>query len=394
MNRLFKTVLAAWTCLFAGSPSFSTDAMGVKSMGTDFAFNLFRAQTKGKNENVLISPFSAHSALCMTLNGAAGKTLEQMSSALGTTPDGVEQLNRTNGEIRAQLTDNKDVKLEIANAIYADKSTPFKKSFIDLCQAKYDAAVHDEDFGSPETVKKINAWCNEKTHGKITEILQKLTKQEKMVLLNAIYFKGAWQNKFDKNATRDDRFTTENGEKTPISMMHSRGHLSYFKGSDFASISLPYAGGKQQMYIFLPSESTGIAALEGQFTKQNWTKWIASYKPTNITLSLPKFKIEYSTELKPALMAIGMHNAFDPTADFTKMIEKSAWISRVLQKTYMDVSEEGTEAAAVTAVVMAPRAMSAAPKVEIEFRVDKPFILALVDQPTGEILFLGAVAKP
>jgi serine protease inhibitor len=366
----------------------------MQSTSTDFALKLFGDQAKDKSKNVLVSPFSAYFALSMTLNGAAGKTREQMAQVLGTTADQVDRLNERNAEVMKALTANDKVQLEIANAIYSDAGASFKKEFIEKCQRIYSAEAHTADFQNPDTVKQINAWCDQKTHGKIKEILKKLSSNEKMVLLNAIYFKGTWQHQFEKSATQDDQFTALGGDKSPIKMMHQSGKSMYFEGSNFQSVSLPYAGEKQRMYIFLPEQGLDMATFEAEFTKDNWSHWKKSYRAAQVNLSLPKFKIEFSTELTSTLRALGMPDAFHSGADFSKMSAQSTWISRVLQRTYMDVNEEGTEAAAVTAVVMAQRAVVMAPPRPVEFRVDRPFVLALVDEPTNEILFLGAVVKP
>ena len=369
------------------------------SNSSDFSLKLFGQlakdeHAKDKSKNVLVSPFSAYFALSMALNGAAGKTREQMARVLGTTADEVDRMNETNAEIMKALSANDKVQLEVANAIYSDESAPFKKEFIDKCEQSYQSEAHSEDFGNPDVVRQINAWCDQKTHGKIKEILKKLSRNEIVVLLNAIYFKGTWQHTFEKSATQDDQFTTLGGDKCPCKMMHQSGQTMYFQGSNFQSVSLPYAGGKQRMYIFLPNEGVNLAAFEGEFTKGNWSRWTKSYGGAQVDLSLPKFKIEYSATLNAVLQAMGMAGAFQSGADFSKMISVPAYISRVLQKTYMDVNEEGTEAAAVTAVVMTKRSVSAAPPRVVEFRVDRPFVLALVDEPTNQILFLGAVVKP
>jgi len=397
MNSPVKNALSfclAATLLISGHSTYAAGSDNMQSTSSNFALKLFTEEAKGKTENLLVSPFSAYFALSMTMNGAAGKTLAQMAEVLGTTPEQIDQLNQQNAECMKSLAANDGVKLEVANAIYSDKFTPFKQSFIELCESKYSAEAHSEDFSKPETVTAINKWCSDKTHGKITEILKRLTKDEKMVLLNAIYFKGSWQKKFANNATQDDHFTGLSGEQSPIKMMHQRLHANYFEGPDFSSISLDYSGGKQRMYIFLPKTNIEMNAFEAQFTTENWKKWMHSYRSTDIALSLPRFKIEYKTDLKDVLKSMGMEAAFTASADFSKMISQRAWISRVLQKTYMDVNEEGTEAAAVTAVAVMTRAAMVRPEQPIDFRVDRPFVVALVDEPTNQILFLGTIAKP
>lgn len=366
-----------------------------ENKSTSFAMSLFNELAKDETENVLISPFSAYAALSMTLNGADGATKEQMARTLGVTADAIDALNARNQKVFAALNANQKVQLEVANAVYSDKSTPFNPEFIELCKKVYSAEAQSANFSDESTVKAINDWCSKKTHGKITEILKKLSPSEKMVLLNAIYFKGSWEKQFDKTRTSDDKFTTGTGQKLPIRMMHQNGKLFYFADSEIESLMLPYAGGKQNMFLFLPPEGMKISEVRKRFTEANWKQWMQSYRPREVNLSLPRFTIKFSGKLNDALKAIGMPDAFSESkANFKKMIAAPIWISQVLQKTYMDVNEEGTEAAAVTAVVMITKSAMSRPESVVEFRVDRPFVLALADSESGEILFLGSIVKP
>ncbi len=381
-----------------GTANSGVSSSKKRAANNAFAFKLFDEVAKNKKENVLVSPFSAYAALCMTANGASGKTREQMSKVLGIDSSTLEEVNKRNQAIFSKMRSNDKVQLEVGNAIYSDRNTPFKQEFISECKKFYDAEAHSEDFADPAVVGKINAWCNQKTHGKIPKILDKLTRDEKMVLLNAIYFKGTWAHKFEKNLTQDDRFQGLKGE-VPVKMMHQNdAGLMYMKAAHFQSIALPYAGEHQRMMIFLPDQNSDIAAFEAELSNDNWNKWMHSYHHAKVNVSMPRFKLEYSKLLNKELIAMGMSDAFSSnSADFSNMIDtkrERAWISRVLQKTYMDVYEEGTEAAAVTAVVMATAAAAHMPQPPIEFRVDRPFVLALVDDDTDQILFLGAVTNP
>lgn len=363
--------------------------------GASFAFKLFSEANRGLKENVLVSPFSAFSALSMTVNGAAGETLNQMATVLGVSPGKIDALNAHNKSVFAELNSNKTVRLEIANAVYSDRSTPFKQEFINLCTSLYSAEAHVANFSDPQTVKTINDWCNQKTHGKIPSILDKLSPEEKMVLLNAIYFKGAWQDQFEKMATNDDRFTTLAGVKKSVRMMHKQERFMFFQGEKFRSLLLPYLGRKQGMYIFLPDKDSDVSLFLSKLNEDNWKKWMRSFRSAEVNLSLPKFKIAYSQMLNGALSNMGMPDAFlKGKANFSNLISQPAWISRVLQKTYMDVNEAGTEAAAVTAVVMATESAAMNPDPVIEFRVDRPFVIALVDKQTDEVLFLGTIVDP
>jgi serpin B len=400
LSVLCASLLTAAPSSIAGAPHATNNellAMKISpSTSSDFALKLFSSVAGKEKSNVLISPFSAYAALCMTLNGAVGKTHEQMAEVLGVKADTIAQLNAHNKELFAGLNANKNVQIEVANAIFADSKTPVLQSFIDLCKSSYDAEVHDEDFNAPSTVDKVNNWCNTKTHGKINKILDSLSPDEKMILLSAIYFKAAWEHQFSKGYTVDDKFTKSSGDKVPVKMMHQTQDFLHYKGKNFASIAVPYVGGSQSMYIFLPDTGVDISLFQSQITSDNWNQWMQAYKVSDVRLSLPKFKITFSAKLNDALAALGMPDAFSAgKADFSQMIkQRPTWISRVLQKTYMDVNEEGTEAAAVTAVVMATRSIMMRPEPVVEFKVDRPFVVAIVDNKSKEILFLGTIKEP
>jgi serpin B len=382
----------------AGSskPADSTERADKAIDTKQFAFYLFSQAIKNSKENVLVSPFSAHAALSMTLNGAGGNTRRQMSQVLGVSTDHLQYFNQHEQAVFETLKKNDQVQLQIANAIYTDLSLPMQKTFMETCKRFYGAEAHSEDFSNPDTVNKINAWCDQKTHGKIPTILKSLTENEKIVLLNAIYFKGTWQKQFDKNLTQDDQFSSLSDGLLPIKMMHQNGTMQYMRGKNFQSVSLPYNGRKQRLIVFLPDKDADWSAFQSQFNESSWNEWQPRYRNVRVNLSLPKFKINYFTLLNRSLIAMGMPDAFNKaSANFFNMVPTGkTWISRVLQKTFMDVNEEGTEAAAVTAVVISNQRAIFHEDQVIEFRVDRPFVVVLLDDETGEILFLGSIVKP
>jgi serpin B len=362
-----------------------------------FALELFTHEQG--NENAVVSPFSAYSALSMAANGAHGKTRQDMGSTLGFKAGEIDTVNQHNLQLMNILQGQPDtVKLEIANAIFADQQYPFKDSFKSKCHEYYRAEAQSLDFNSAQAVDTINAWCKEKTHGKIDKIIAKLSADEKMVLLNTVYFKGKWATPFKKEATSAEQFLA--GLKSPTSrtvdMMHTTQNLPYLKEADFQVIAMPYRGFKQSLYVFLPDPNSSVKTMLTSFSEANWKAWMGSFHDKNIELSLPKVRVTYSTELSTTLKQMGMASAFTANADFSEMIQppKSAFISKVLQKTFLDIDEAGTEAAAATAVVMSARAMMARPEPKIIFKVDRPFVIALVDNDSDEILFLGAISNP
>jgi serine protease inhibitor len=361
---------------------------------TAFGLKLFNVIPRKTDENLLVSPFSAYTALSMTLNGAGSTTREQMAGVLGVNSKLIDDLNTRNQNLIAALNDNKTVQMEIANALYADRSTPLEASFTDLCRKIYGAEARCEDFAAASTLKAINDWCKSKTHGKIASILDRLDPSMRMVLLNAIYFKGAWQDQFMELASRDDKFTTGSGRVVPVKMMNQEEHCLYYKGSNFAAAALPYVGRKQSMYIFLPDKGVDIKTFQSELTLANWMQWLQSFRTSRVDVSLPKFKMDYSRTLNDILSAMGMPDAFvSGKADFSRMMKAPTWIDLVLQKTYIDVNEKGTEAAAVTAVCLGG-GMAPVSEPLVKFRVDRPFVFAIVDDRSQEILFIGTIAKP
>ena len=404
MSKFKKIFLAATAILalnvnYDGARASSEHVLDDQKSNNSFAFTLFEQVTKNSKENIVISPLSAYFALSMTINGAANKTFQNMSQVLGIKDKSIKEVNQQNQSLLKSLVESKTTQLEISNALFADINTPFKGSFIDTCKHVYDAEAKNVDIAHKpqQAISLINTWCKTKTHGKIPSIISQLSPLERMILINSVYFKGDWQSPFKHSATHDDQFITLAGQTVPIKMMYQSEHLSYMKGSDFQALSIPYKGKRQYMYIFLPDKGIDFALFQAKFTQKNWDGWRSAFNDNLVNLSMPKFTINYSIELSDSLKAMGMADAFDSKrADFSNMIipPNKAWISRVLQKTYMGVDEKGTEAAAVTAVVMAGSCAYVPQKPAIEFKVDHPFILALIDKESDQILFLGSIVEP
>jgi serpin B len=217
-----------------------------------------------------------------------------------------------------------------------------------------------------------------------------------MFLINAIYFKGIWTYQFDENQTRDDLFTLPDGSKKPCKMMNQEGKFRYFENDNFQAIDLPYGDGDFRMAIFLPREEKDIASLIAEFNQENWGRWMNSFYEQEVTLELPKFTLEYEIELNSALKALGMEVAFSPSgADFTKMYKEeevleNLYISKVKHKTFVEVNEEGTEAAAVTSVEMTVTSIP----LKILMRIDRTFIFAIRESRSETILFIGKIVEP
>jgi serpin B len=361
-----------------------------------FGLELFREVVQaeaGKNKNVFISPLSVAMALGMTLNGANGSTLEAMQNALelaGLSTEEINQSYKSLIELLVQL--DPKVNFQIANSIWHRDDYTFEQNFINLNQTFFDAAVRALNFADPGAKDVINAWVKEQTHGRIEEIVDQITPNHVMFLINAVYFKGIWTYQFDPANTRDDRFITMDGSQAPCKMMHVKGDFSYFANESFQAIDLPYGDAGFSMTILLPKTSTHVDSLIAGLIAEKWPAWMGSFSKHAVDLSLPKFTMQYDVTMNDVLTALGMGIAFSNTADFTRMYKPgNLKISKVKHKTFVQVDEEGTEAAAVTSVeIFVTRAHGGA----ITMRVDHPFVFAIRENQSGTILFIGKIMTP
>jgi serine protease inhibitor len=384
--------------LTSSDPQISTDSK-IVAANNKFGFKLFsELLKKDSGKNIFISPPSISFALSMTYNGANGTTKEDMAKALEIKDLSLEEANKENNAlIRTLINLDDQVKLDIANSLWGRKGIEFNPTFIKNNQDFYKAEVASLDFASPEAAKTINQWVSDNTQKKIEKIVDdKIDPSTLLFLINAIYFKGSWTEKFDKTLTKDRTFTLSDGKTKQHPMMErSSEDFKYYKGDTFQAVSLPYGKEKMSMYVFLPNKESNLTTFYKNLTAENWQKWMNQFSKKQGQVVLPKFKLEYESSLNDALKALGMATAFDmEKADFKNMFAKSiqAYISEVKHKTFVDVNEEGTEAAAVTSVEV--RATSAMPGQPFQFVADHPFFYAIRDSQTGTVLFMGTVTEP
>ncbi len=364
-----------------------------------FAFALFRqiSSETGADSNVFISPLSVGMALGMTVNGAAGATRDSMLAALQLAGIPMSEVNQAyHGVIHLLKNLDPGVAFTLANSIWYRNGIPVGQAFLDTTSRWFDAQVQSLDFGSPSAAETINGWVNEQTQGKITEIVDNpIPDSVIMYLINAIYFKGNWTTQFDPARTRNGMFTLRSGATVTASMMtHGKEVpvLTYW-GDGVRVLDLPYAGRAYSMTIVLPQSPAGFDSLAANLTRERWDGWIAGLDSGEATISMPKFKLTFDKELTPTLSALGMGIAFcGGESDFSGILPGAqigdVCITKVKHKTYVDVNEEGTEAAAVTSVEIG---LTSAP---MPFVVDRPFIVAIRERLTGTILFLGRVMNP
>jgi serpin B len=278
--------------------------------------------------------------------------------------------------------------LEIANALVLQKPEGVLESYKSLLREDYDAEVF------PGNVAEINSWCNEKTYGKIPEIIKELSPETVCVILNAVYFKGDWENPFNKEATRDMLFRLSGSESIQVPTMRQTKPFSTFRNDEFESILLPYKGDRVSMVIVMPPEGKSLDLLKRELTAEgfgNIWKNLSSAPKDKVFLTLPKFKIQSYYPLKKTFQAMGAVDPFGMRADFSKMSNIELLISEVLHKAVVEVDETGTVAAAVTAIIAVPKSAPMSPPA---FKVDRPFMFFLVDNKTGTILFLARINDP
>lgn len=350
--------------------------------------------TRDTLPNLFVSPLSVAMALGMTYNGAATTTEAAMRSTLELDSMTVDEVNQANQSLIALLRGlDPRVQFEIANSIWYRLGFAVEQPFLDANRTYYGARVEGLDFTAPTAVPTINAWVNDQTHGKIKDIIASIPNDVMMYLINAIYFKGDWTQQFDKDLTAPLPFHLQDGSTVSVpTMMYGKEAMVRQTWTPTARmIDLPYGGGAFSMTIVLPREDLTVDSVLSVLTLDDWNAGIAALDTTNAELYLPKFKLENSLSLVNPLAGLGMGIAFSDFADFSKINRAGGLtITDVLHKTYVDVNEEGTEAAAVTAVVVGVVCVCPPPPV----RIDRPFLFALRENLSGTILFMGVIRQP
>lgn len=364
-----------------------------------FAFKLLRQLAAERaGESTFVSPYSAATALHLVLNGAVGGTKKEMQQVLDAATMSSEELNQA-GKAAADLLNSGDtnVVLTTANALWYQQGAAIEPNYLELSRKFFSSAIRPLDFGNLKAAASvINQWANDQTHGHIQDIANGvITRDTDLFLANAIYFKGKWQHPFVASATKERAFQAADGTKKQVPMMQMSRSFAYREGTNYQAVRLPYAGNELAMYVFLPAPDSTPATLLNVMNGDSWQRdTMPGFGPREGMLMLPKFKLENTLELKRPLQALGMQAAFDPTqADFSDMFGDPHHISAVCQKAYVAVSEEGTEAAAVTGITVRPTMIPVRRPKPFEMIVNRPFLFAIVDSRSGIILFMGVVNR-
>ena len=394
MNKLrILAVIAASTALWACSNTSKTQFMplpaldlmpitqsevkpmvpegsaSVSTLGGDFDFDVFKALRS--RQSICVSPFSLGAVLSMAAEGANGPTADQMWKVLG--------------KDYSSAPDNKTVK--VANSVWLNKQVTLYQDYKKTVQNKYSSEVYNKDFGQRSFIGDVNRWCSRNTNGKIPSILDSVDPDMQMLLLNAVYFYDKWESPF----TRTDKapFTCLDGTVQQVDMMHQTSSLRYGQNDFFQILELPYESGDMDMYILLPRPGVAFDDAVAALSSSRWEGWRRELRSARVRVSMPKFKLECEMDFTGLLQDLGMKLAFSNSADFSLMSSTPLEIGFVKQKTYIDVDEEGTEAAAVTGLGM--RTTSVAPSNIIDFTADRPFFYIIRSDSTSDILFLGQV---
>lgn len=406
---LFATI--AWTAFFApasaAEPSkprakeppkvnVTEQSRAVAQSSNQFAFDLY-GQLRRQEGNLFFSPASISTALAMADAGAAGETRRQMDETLHfeLPPD---DLNAGFAALSQLLHSRGDKqRLSMANRLWGQKSYAFRPEFLETTRRYFGAELASLDFARSEQARRtINAWVEEQTQGKIADLIPPgvLDATTRLVLTNAIYFKGAWEHEFTKQATRDEAFHLSKQQETKAPMMRQTHEFRYAETPEAQILELPYAGGELAMVLLLPKAIDGLPELETQLSQEKVDKWLAKLKSRDVQTLLPRFKLTSQFQLSETLRTLGMALAFSDQADFSGIsAQEGLKITAVVHKAFVDVNEEGTEAAAATGVVFGPTAAPVREK-PVVFRADHPFIFLIRDRRTGAMLFVGRVVDP
>ena len=358
---------------------------------TNFAFHLFSEMNKMKSEqeNWMISPFSLSMVLGMTSNGASGNTLTEIKKVLGHENVSTEETNAFYKKLIKELGDLDDTsQLNIANSVWAHNGIGLSDTFVEMNQKNYNAQVQNLDFASPNALTTINQWCAEQTNQTIPAIVDEISEDTKLMLLNALYFKGVWKNKFEERYTITDDFTNVDGSIAKVSMMTQGKDLPYAQNEYFSMGRFDYGNGAFGMTILLPNEGLTLDESLSHLNLTNWDKWNNSWTEARLDVKFPKFEMKAHDELDDVLKAMGIKEAFSSDADFSALSDTPLKVGLFEQASFLKVDENGT----VTSSISKGEYIDLLP-LSTPFHMNRPFVFIISEQSTGSILLIGKIVN-
>lgn len=358
-----------------------------------FGLELFKEVAKTNGElNFMISPLSVTLAMAMTYNGAEGNTKTAFDKTFHFNDFSTNRINKSLSDLCTTLKEtDPQVTFNLANSIWYKNSLNIDRNFLKINKRYYDAETLALDFNSPSSVKMINYWVNEKTNGKIPSIINRIDPQDLMILINATYFKGKWKYQFNPLSTSKEPFTLQNGKTIQVPTMMQKSIMGYLSNNLLTAVELPYGNGDFSMVLMLPNKGKTVQDIENAMNEKTWKQWNTDLNKEKVFyIHLPKFKFEFEKTLNAPLSKLGLGIAFSGSANFSKISPNVPMhLSVVKQKTFLEVNEEGTEAAAATTVIMRATAVR-----EGSIFFNRPFLFAIKENRTNTILFIGCVMDP
>ena len=366
----------------------SNDQRATINKGNEFAVNLFKTQIDMQSK--VISPLSVSYLMGMLANGADGDTQKEILTSLGVGDVTLQTLNESyRALLNSTATADKQTTINIANYIAADKHFSLKSNFRNTVGKMYDAGVESLDFSSSKAVDKINQWCSKQTNGMIPKIVDQLSASDVAVLMNAIYFEGTWETPFEKELTKEENFRGYTRDIKRVQMMHQEDGFSYLSNNTFEAVTLPYGNRTYNMTVLLPKEGVSIEEMMKQLDAQKIGSLYRDMEKCVVDLKLPKFTTSTEVVLNDAISKLGAPSIFTGAANFKNMSDASIFISKMLQKAKIEVSEEGTKAAAITAGMVAMTALNPNEPRHVKFHANRPFVYIITERQTCAIFFIG-----
>ena len=389
MRKTVCIMLAAAMALPFAAQADDNIEGGAAGAVPSFAFGLFQDIVSNDGSDIVfLSPLSASLALSMTANGASETTRQEMLSVLGFDCS-IKEVNEYNRSVMDLFASEPDgVELNAANSIWVSDAFPLKGRFCRKVRKNYDAMVTNLDFADPASVSVINRWCADNTAGRIDKMIEAIDPATQLYLLNALYFKGLWTTPFDTALTREDIFHGDSND-SQVKFMYNKAYFPYYIGPEGSMVELPYGDDRNfVMDVIIPPDGLSADEFVIGLDSESLSRLSSGLQTDEIRLMLPSFKAEYDVSLNAALQRLGMKEAFTSSADFSDMSKEPLMISEVRQKTFIEVNEEGSEAAAITSVSMMRASLGPEP---VRFTVDRPFVFLIRERTSGTVLFMGLV---